>query len=172
MKEIDQGQQTDSFGSTKKDYRFSNAIENMHHGKPSHEVSVPVLEKNRRRSKKSFLDDDDDDNFSGGYQPTFNSLNKSNATGEPAKKTNLMDELFGGSKSNGNKAGSASKREKSTTQLFGGGSAIVDESINSNGGNNSTLLPRRPRQPTTTLSSRPAINAVDDMEDDLEEVLL
>ncbi|KAL4232714.1 Lebercilin [Mactra antiquata] len=64
------------------------------------------------------------------------------------------------------------KRENSST-LFGGGSAFVnDEDIHkSHVGFNSTG-PRRTKQTTTAFHSRPTVNAVDDLDDDIEEVML
>ncbi|XP_076467153.1 uncharacterized protein LOC143298233 isoform X2 [Babylonia areolata] len=75
------------------------------------------------------------------------------------------DDSASSSKTNG-----ASHRESST--LFGGGAALVDEDVNGNSGPKSTMLPRRSRQPTTTFSSKPAMIAVDDLDDDIEEVVL
>ena len=172
MKEIDEGKRYDSGDSpshNKKEYKFTEPIENMHRGKPAREVSVPVLQ-SRRKSKKSFLDDDDDDDVgAGGYKPTFTSNTKSNP--KPRAKKNLMDDLFGDSSANKNPPGNT--RDKSSTQIYGGGNALISDTEDSEQPpvGNSHLLPRRPRQQTTTLS-KPSVNAVDPFDDDIEEVVL
>lgn len=61
------------------------------------------------------------------------------------------------------------QRENSST-VIGGGSALIDD-IDSQAGS-SKLLPRRQRQPLTTFHTRPAVTAVDNFEDDIEEVIL
>lgn len=192
MKAIDENKQPDSNTSptTKKDFQFTKPVENMHHGRPAYDnVTVPVLEKARRRSLVSDSDSD------GGYQPSFlkktdKSPKKTSSKAKPKndKKTNLMNDLFGDSSAknsanndNGITWGSASKkrtnpgrvRESSTTMLFAGGTGIVDSDDEappkSNGAN---LLPRRPRQQSTTFQTRPTVNAVDDFDDEIEEVVL
>ena len=62
--------------------------------------------------------------------------------------------------------------QRESSALFGGGAALVeDDSVVARGGN-TTLLPRRPRQAATTFSSKPAVMAVDNFDDDIEEVVL
>lgn len=68
------------------------------------------------------------------------------------------------------KANGTPQRESST--LFGGGAALIDDDLGAPGGGKSSLLPKRPRQPASTLSSKPAVVAVDNMDDDIEEVIL
>jgi len=64
------------------------------------------------------------------------------------------------------------KRENSAT-LFGGGSALVnDEDLHKSQIRGNQTLPRRPKQTTTTFSSRPTVNAVDHFDDEIEEVML
>ncbi|XP_033740405.1 trichohyalin-like isoform X2 [Pecten maximus] len=95
-----------STSSSKKSYQFTKPIENLHHGKWSHEdVSVPYLEKQKKKKEK------EDD---GGYQPSFgrrgDSKNtKGKKTGDVVfnddfakppkpkdnKKKDLMADLFG-----------------------------------------------------------------------------
>lgn len=60
-------------------------------------------------------------------------------------------------------------RENSLS-LFGGGSALLDDELSPN--DSSKLLPRRQRHTTTTFQSRPAVTAVDNYDDDIEEVIL
>ena len=177
--------------SDKKDYGFTEPIKNMHNGKPAYDnVKVPVLE---RTKKKGFFDGDDDE--VGGYQPSFTGtkgsgkqknrsfLDSDSESGsskgkrkpqQSDKKSNLMDNLFGGSSSNQNNinqsAGRSPQKERSSTALFGGGNAIIDDD-EAPPRSNAHLLPRRTRQPATTISSRPTVNEIDDL-DDLEEVVL
>ena len=123
-----------------KAYSFTEAIENMHKGKPSNEnVRVPVLEK-RKKSLHS-----DDSSSDGGYHPSFlpkidqskkkNSVQKT----QPKKKGDLMKELFGESAktdssdtrvhpsgSHGKNSYNVTVREKSNTVLLGGGAAFID----------------------------------------------
>lgn len=61
------------------------------------------------------------------------------------------------------------QRENSST-LIGGGSALIED--NDGRADSSKLLPRRQRQPLTTFHTRPAVTAVDNIEDDIEEVIL
>ncbi|XP_052237641.1 golgin subfamily A member 6-like protein 6 isoform X2 [Dreissena polymorpha] len=68
--------------------------------------------------------------------------------------------------------GFKAKRENSAT-LFGGGSALVnDEDFQKSSIRNNATLPRRPKQATATLSSKPTVNAVDHFDDEIEEVIL
>ncbi|XP_061176689.1 LOW QUALITY PROTEIN: uncharacterized protein LOC133185468 [Saccostrea echinata] len=62
----------------------------------------------------------------------------------------------------------ATKRENSTSALFGGGSALIDDDFSTK--DSSKMLPRRPRQTTTTFQARPAVTAVDHYDDDIEEI--
>ncbi|XP_060069674.1 myb-like protein X isoform X1 [Ylistrum balloti] len=63
-----------STSSSKKSYQFTKPVENLHHGKWSHEdVSIPYLEKQKKKKDK------EDD--VGGYQPSFG------RRGEPKKTT-------------------------------------------------------------------------------------
>jgi hypothetical protein len=66
------------------------------------------------------------------------------------------------------KTNGAGRPESST--LFGGGAALVEDEAG--GSNKSNLLPKRHRQPSSTLSSKPAVVAVDNFDDDIEEVIL
>ncbi|XP_076444819.1 uncharacterized protein LOC143282856 isoform X2 [Babylonia areolata] len=74
-----------------------------------------------------------------------------------------------------NKLRATEKRESSA--LFGGGAAVIEDSDTGAGSRgtttNSTVLPpRRPRPTATTFSSKPAVLAVDNFDDDIEEVVL
>ena len=185
---------------TRKDWRFTDPVENMHSGKPAYDL---VSSSPKRKNK---LLDNDDDEFS--YKPSFGastkpgpktsnrgkSLFNEDSPKRNDKKNDLMSSLFGGDNvrkptppnkrensgldfSNMN-SDSASKnrgrqqqqqREHSSTQLFGGGSAIVDDEAPPS--TNNRLLPRRTSQQSTTFTTRPTVNEIDDI-DDIEEVVL
>ena len=182
QEEIDPFFIPESRKSDKKDYTFTQPVENMYQGKPAYEnVTVPVLEK----TKKKGLFDDDDDGI--GYRPSFsnsksptkqrrtsnfgdsdNDSNSSKGQKPQTKKADLIENLFGGSTDKKNSAVKAPKKEASST-LFGGGSSIIDDEAPP--ASNSHLLPRRSRQQSSTLL-RPAISAVDDVDDDIEEMVL
>lgn len=126
LKDIDEGKKTErdkshdpffltnktdsdlgSTSSSKKSYQFTKPVENLHHGKWSHEdVSVPYLEKQKKKKKEK-----DDD---GGYQPSFGRRGESKNTAtkktgdvvfnddfakppkpKDNKKKDLMADLFG-----------------------------------------------------------------------------
>ncbi|ELU05266.1 hypothetical protein CAPTEDRAFT_225671 [Capitella teleta] len=188
MREIDQTKRSSpvknggvSPTGKKADYHFKQSIENMHHGMPAYEVKVPVVEKNRRKSR--LLDDSDEE---VGYKPSFNAHPKNNKVNSiftasddddddvpnfsrpqnKTKKKDLMSELFGGDKPNGHAKG----REDSA--LLGGGNAVVDHD-DSTYKPSSTLLPRRSKQSASTLHTRPpALNAIENFDDDIEEMVL
>lgn len=212
----------DSMASSKKSYTFSKPVENLHKGKPSHKDAPFTVGPGRRNNR------DIDDLETGGYNPTFGSKRGGGATTtktyslfddekdtkssapppQGAKKSKLMDELFGSSSKDGpkhndmfaspkppakksnpgrsgfpwdddaplnkNQSGSTFKanRENSST-LFGGGSALInDEDLHKSQVRTNATLPRRPKQSTTTFSSRPTVNAVDHFDDEIEEVIL
>ncbi|XP_053398012.1 lebercilin-like isoform X2 [Mercenaria mercenaria] len=106
--------------------------------------------------------------------PKHNDLFSSNKP--PAKKTNQSrstlpweDDGFGNRKQSGSTL--KTKRENSAT-LFGGGSAFVnDEDLRKSQINSNTSVPRRQKQ-TTTFHTRPTVNAIDNFDDDIEEVIL
>ncbi|KAL8580135.1 hypothetical protein ACOMHN_050237 [Nucella lapillus] len=208
--------------SKRKDYIFTQSVENLHKGKPSH-------------------DHKNDDSDIGGYQPSFVSPLKTNTTtmkqkkplslfdddadpkpaanlGGADKKSRLMADLFGGSRTSdtkktsdgddlflsGSRAAAAPRQpmqnkraaaafpwdgplppsnrpregeKRESSALFGGGAAVVvddrEEAMGNGGPRSKHLLPRRPRQTnTTTFSSKPAVLAVDNFDDDIEEVVL
>ncbi|XP_066284510.1 lebercilin-like isoform X1 [Branchiostoma lanceolatum] len=58
-----------------------------------------------------------------------------------------------------------------TSTLYGGGSAIVDEEPKFTTSKQSSFLPRRPRR-ENSFGNKPAINAVDSFDDEIEEVIL
>ncbi|XP_078699480.1 uncharacterized protein LOC144926501 isoform X2 [Branchiostoma floridae x Branchiostoma belcheri] len=58
-----------------------------------------------------------------------------------------------------------------TSTLYGGGSAIVDEEPKFTTSKESPFLPRRPRR-ENSFGNKPAINAVDSIDDEIEEVIL
>ncbi|XP_021366836.1 lebercilin-like isoform X5 [Mizuhopecten yessoensis] len=203
----------ESITSSKKSYQFTKPVENLHHGKWSHEdVTIPYLEKQKKKKEK------DDD--VGAYQPSFGRRGDTKKTGKKTggdvvfnddfakppkhrenKKKNLMADLFGNqpttNTSNNNdedifnstnfdkkKTNTAklslfddepkqttTKRENSLS-LFGGGSALLDDDDTTKTKDSSKLLPRRQRHSTTTFQSRPMVTAVDNYDDDIEEVIL
>lgn len=105
--------------------------------------------------------------------PKHNDLFSSNK--QPAKKVNQSRSTFpweedlSSSKQSGSNL--RTKRENSAT-LFGGGSALVnDEELHKSQVRSNASVPRRQKQ-TTTFHTRPTVNAVDQLEDDIEEVIL
>ena len=174
-------------GSTS-EYSFSRPVENMHHGLPAYESPV-----GRARARPIGNDASDDDIT--GYQPSFIPPKSKRSAGDSghgrrAKKSDLMTELFGASSTVKtspvqqpkpqeedrlfltalNNSGETRHHDTSTT-LFGGGSAFLEDG-DAPSPRNQALLPRRGRQPTTTIHTRPTINAIDDFDDDIEEVIL
>lgn len=78
------------------------------------------------------------------------------------------DDTFG----NKNQSSFKANRENSAT-LFGGGSALItDDELTRSQAKSNAMLPRRPKQTTTTFSSRPTVNAIDHFDDEIEEVIL
>ncbi len=192
MKEIDNTAQDNATmsPSRRRNYTFTKPIENLHSGKRSHEENpVPVLERHRRRS---LLDEESDSD--GGYKPSFvprtgsQSKPKNNFLFDeepkpkpPAnpKKANLMADLFGDSTKTGAKKNSdddifqlspTTKRKADASRRQNNG--IVFGSDSEDKPSSGSLLPRRSRQHTSTLHTRPTVNAVDDIEDDIEELTL
>ena len=125
---------------------------------------------------------------------TNNSQNKksdlmSNLFGNSSVDTKSKgdDDLFGGNtfkdtkpKNTTNKSSfpweddkpATTTRRETSNSLFGGGSALFDDDNSNKTHDSSKILPKRPRQQTTTFQARPAVTAVDDFDDDLEEVIL
>jgi hypothetical protein len=129
-------------------------------------------------------------NDDGGYMPSFgpgrydsNSAGKSKSGEEDKpKKTNLMDDLFGkpnnASSNNNNNWASGTSKANNTAGVHRpsngvNGNANLNDTDNTNDsvGSSTQLLPRRVRQTTTTIT-KPTVNAIDRVEDDIEEVLL
>jgi len=110
-------------------------------------------------SSSSTKKDDSEDFFLTNKSPGRQQTQPKKATGFP------WDSPSSATKTNG-----TAQRESST--LFGGGAALVDDDLSGTSGAKSTLLPKRPRQASTTLSSKPAMVAADDLDDDIEEVIL
>lgn len=92
---------------------------------------------------------------------------------QSTKKTNQSRNTFPWEDDGPSKQSTLKTKRENSSTLFGGGNAFVnDEDIQkSQGGFNSTL-PRRPKQTVTAFHSRPTVNAVDDLDDDIEEVML
>ena len=155
-------------------YSVNKPVENMHHGLPAYEnVTVPILERDKRR--KSLASDSDSD---AGYKPSFmgnsKTQNSHGAKSGPKNKSKKTDNdvswLTGGA-SDGSKTNgfSATDREVSSAALAGGTALFDDDAPPQS---NRHLLPRRQRQTAQILSSKPSYNAVDVVDDDLEEVLI
>jgi hypothetical protein len=129
-------------------YQFSQQVENLHQGRPAH------------GSKENSSDD-------AGYMPSYgpgrmDSKQKTFNAEDKAKKSNLLEDLFGKQNASANnnngfeQAQSASERDKSTSaqQLH------------------AKIHHRRPGQATTTAAVvQPTVN-VNKVDDDLEELLL
>ncbi len=184
---------------TRKDWKFTDPVENMHSGKPAYDL---VTSSPKRKNKL----DNDDDEFS--YKPSFGASSKltgpktsnrgkslfnGDSPKRDGKKKDLMASLFGGddvrkptppnkrensglnfsnmnsNSASKNKGRQQQEREHSSTQLFGGGSAIVDDEAPPS--TNNRLLPRRTSHQSTTFTTHPAVNQIDDFED-IEEVVL
>lgn len=188
--------------STKKEYNFSRPIENMHSGKPAYKSTSskrkplslfdsddsdgggynPSFGESKRNTKPVKKDSFFDDSPTSSAGPTKNA----------GKKSNLMTSLFGDSasskpssttdtttkgldftfNSSPKKTGPAPKKENSSTQIYGGGSSFIEGEDQSSAGKGSGLLPRRVKQPSTTIHNRPTVNAIDSFEDEIEEVIL
>lgn len=96
-------------------------------------------------------------------KPTTKKVNQS-------RSTFPWEDDLSGSKQSG--LNLKTKRENSAT-LFGGGSALVnDEELHKSQVHSNASLPRRQKQTTTTFHTRPTVNAVDHLDDDIEEVIL
>ncbi|XP_074662185.1 uncharacterized protein LOC141914786 isoform X1 [Tubulanus polymorphus] len=160
--------------SSKKRYSFSKPIENLHHGKPSHDdVTVPYIERQRR---KSLFDDEVEDI---GYKPSFNdsSFHQGNSAEKQKanKKKDLMKELFGDSTKANAKNGDVVNISDNDSSAFASRNKEKKNSsgfinLNDKEQSNDKLLPRRPRHASTTF--KPIVNAVDDFDDELEEVII
>ena len=69
-----------------------------------------------------------------------------------------------------NKLSFESSKQDNSTTLFGGGAALIDDDFSSTNGK---VLPRRRQQANlNTFSSKPSVIAMDNFDDDLEEVVL
>lgn len=131
-------------------YQFSQQVENLHQGRPAH------------GSKENSSDD-------AGYMPSYgpgrmDGKQKTFNAEDKTKKSNLLENLFGKQNASANnnndfeQTQSVSERDKSTSaqQLH------------------ARIHHRRPGQSTTTTAAvvRPTVNAVNKVDDDLEELLL
>lgn len=74
-------------------------------------------------------------------------------------------------KSSSKANGSTAVNHRESSVLFGGGAALVDDDSAANN-SSAVLLPRRQRQQSTAFSSKPAVTAIDNIDDDIEEVIL
>ena len=181
---------------TKKDWKFTDPVENMFQGKPAYDVNSSPKRKNK------LLDDDDEFNYKPSFGGQWNTGPKTTSKGRslfnddppPPKSTNeekksdLMASLFGGDASrkptpptteregsgldftlnnNSKRKSSTRPAHQSPAQQFGAGFGVVDDSPPNTG---NRLLPKRPNQSAAAFG-RPAVNEIDDL-DDIEEVVL
>jgi len=147
----------------------------------------------RRKKKTSLFDDDDSLDF-GGYDPTsFGSQGKQTRQRLEAEDTNtwkVKDSSVGGAKKTGtlnNIFGDSQTRKQPS--LFDDGDDIFATSqkpkpaaqrdrsefpweSNSKPVSKDKVLPLRPRANNTTIHNKPTVRAIDDFDDDLEEVML
>ncbi|XP_077976891.1 uncharacterized protein LOC144432536 [Glandiceps talaboti] len=199
MKEIDSGKNpTPDSPKSHKQYNFTDAISNMHNGLPSHPSEERHSGKKRTKDKEDeiefgsyapsfgrrgpekskpkadwlvFNPDDDNDNKNvigsgeGGDQN-----NK--------KKPDLGDNIFTAAtkaKPVSDKDAYPWEKEVSVTSQPRAGRRATTNNFFSDedDGNDDKLLPRRPRDTNTVFtSSKPTVNAIDDFDDDIEEVIL
>ena len=177
MREIDNIKNDEPLSPTSrnKSYTFTRPVENLHQGKRSHDE--PPSSRRSSKPVSNFLDD-----IGSSYQPTLNTTPNSTK-----RNNNLMTDLFGNSDSG--------KKQKDTNSndVFGtrdtnnvnnsGGSRrqslqAKDNPLSSDRaptpplGNPNHIFPRRPRLPLATYQPRPVVNAIDDIDDDLEEMTL
>ena len=202
--------------SSKKSYTFSRPTENLHKGKPSHkDLDYPGSPTRKKKDPRRY---DIDGLEKGGYNPSFTSekgasKTKNNLslfddtstttnTNKAAKKSKLLEDLFGSKDESGSKQNISfdSKPSKTATKsstrsgfpwddevsknkdlgtkrensstLFGGGSALINDEEFQPSSRTTNL--RRPKQTTTTFHSGPVVKAIDHGfdDDDLEEVIL
>lgn len=202
--------------SSRKSYTFSRPTENLHKGKPSRDdLDYPgsPTRKKKDNSKRSDVEGIE----KGGYNPSFTS-NKgapkttnnlslfddtsTTKTDKTAKKSKLMEDLFGSKDESGSKQnvifGSGQAPAKSSTRsgfpwddettkhkdsrntgtkrensaTLFGGGNALINDEDFQAGSRSTNL-RRPKQTTTTFHNRPTVTAVDHVfDDEIEEVIL
>ncbi|CAD5115934.1 DgyrCDS4864 [Dimorphilus gyrociliatus] len=131
-------------GRHRKDYTFTKVVENMHNGLPSHEPEVLP----KRLSRDRLFSDDDI-----GYNPSAPSAQKT-------VKKNLLTDLFGDSKMGNDDKSNDIFNPKPPTKVVSGRRSGGSGKLN------------RPRQQAQTITSKPAIKAVDDIDDDIEELVL
>ena len=201
--------------SSKKSYTFSRPTENLHKGKPSHDdLNFGGSHSGRKKNVVNKVDIDGLEK--GGYNPSFVSSNKGapkstknlslfdndtsvTKTNTTAKKSRLMEDLFGSKDDSSSKrndifdSGSSKKvgktsdrsgfpwddepskhkdtgtKRENSSTLFGGGSALINDQDFQTSSRSTTM--RRPKQTTTTFT-RPTVTAVDHLDDDIEEVIL
>ena len=181
---------------TKKDWKFTEPVENLYQGKPAYDVNSSPKRKNK------LLEDDNEFSYKPSFGGQWNSGPKTTSKGRSLfnddppppkstskdKKTDLMASLFGGdaarkptppsTEREGSgldfTANSSSRRKSSTrpahqspAQQYGGGLGVVDDSPPNTG---NRMLPKRANLSSAAFS-RPTVNEIDDL-DDIEEVML
>ncbi|XP_013403261.1 lebercilin isoform X5 [Lingula anatina] len=115
-----------------------------------------------------------DELFGGGKKPaTKSSFGEDDIFSSSTKAKPVSDKKAYPWESEVSTAGGApgGQRKRESSNIIGGGTGLFDEDIGSPNNTNSPLLPRRQRQEASTFNAKPAVNAVDDIED-IEEVIL
>ncbi|GFR74047.1 lebercilin-like isoform X3 [Elysia marginata] len=103
--------------------------------------------------------------------PTFDSRRKGNMS-NGVSTTNFPWDAKTNSSSRpaNNKFSFENSKQENSSQLFGGGAALIDDDFSSANGK---ILPKRRQQANlNTFSSKPSVIAMDNFDDDLEEVVL
>ncbi|XP_067951080.1 lebercilin-like [Watersipora subatra] len=181
----------DADASTKgKDYSFRKTDENLFRGFPANKTSNNSTDLFGTENKKNnglfasnkkdsiFTDNDDDLDF-GGYQPS--SFGAGKAT-QPRTRLQAENNNTWKVKDSGNKSAvindifgdddSFSSRKPKATGKQQKPSGFPWEDNSDKPSTPNKILPLRPRADHATIHSKPTVRAIDDFDDDLEEVVL
>ncbi|XP_071956780.1 uncharacterized protein [Antedon mediterranea] len=180
MREIDQKNEKPESGRSRKNYKFTDPVENLHNGRPSHGLG----------STASLQKEDDEDLAFGSYAPTFSKgastkkkPDKPVANGYANdKKSDLLANLFSKGDSNGSSDNDDVLSSNTKAKPIKDKSAFpwdsgVDSGKETGGvktgrravGVDNSLFGAEKKSP---IIGKLAVNEVDDFEDNLEEVLL
>lgn len=201
-------------------YSFRRTDENLFRGLPANKQSSQARTSNLfgdegkkdnplfATNKKDSLFSDNDDLDFGGYNPSSfgggskkpvrvaaqekNTWKAKESTqGAGSKKSNVLDDIFGGSKTdtshktkqpsifdnsddnNSDIFKPASQKPKPTfgEKRTSGGGGFPWDNVDSNN-KSDKILPLRPRADHSTIHNKPTVRAISDFDDDLEEVML